>query len=71
MTYICIALIAYIALREFLAAKERRQLLLHVQAPERAIAQQVPRPKRKAPVPLSADDDKRYQELREERDGDS
>lgn len=72
MTYVCIALIAYIALRELLAARERRQLLMHVQAPERAIAQQAPRPKRKTPAPIPADDDARYQQLIEERgDGDS
>jgi len=67
MTLVAIALIAFCLYREWAWRTERRELLQRIQAPHQAIAQAAPRPTRRSPAPISADNDKRFKEEREER----
>jgi hypothetical protein len=67
MTFVCIALVIFLAYREWSAAQERRQLLQRIQAPRAAVNEFAARPARE-PVPVvPVDDDAAHAEARERR----
>jgi hypothetical protein len=65
---VCLALLLFIAWQNREWAKERRELIQRIQAPELAVQQFADRPKYAPVVPVPVDDDAAFAEARERRE---